>query len=135
MKCISIIFGIFLIWFCSALSEDEYLTIRSIIFDYLQNHEVSPSLVRLSMKFITETRNFWQPTVHEQQNIFEKILIKVGSSHIYTSFGTFCVQIGQLFEAQWVFEKCLKAVKSLFSKENAADFEFFRKIKIILCLE
>ena len=41
-----------------------------------------------------------QPTVHVQQNTFEKTLIEVGSSHLYASFGTFCVQIGQLVEAQ-----------------------------------
>ena len=60
-----------------------------------------------------------------EQNIFEKTRIEVGSSHIYASFGIFCVQIGQLFEAQWVFGKCMKTVKSLFSKENDVDFEFF----------
>ena len=48
--------------------------------------------------------NFWQPTVHVLQNVFEKNLIEVGSSHLYASFGTFCVQIGQLFAAQWVFK-------------------------------
>ena len=42
---------------------------------------------------------------------FEKALVKVGSSHLYSSFVTFCVQIGQLHETQWVFEKCLKTVK------------------------
>ena len=61
---------------------------------------------------------------------FWKTLIEVGSSHIYASFGTFCVQIGQLFEVQRVFEKCMKTVKSLFSKENDVDFEFFRKFKV-----
>ena len=66
---------------------------------------------------------------------FWKTLIEVGSSHIYASFCTFCVQIGQLFEAQWVFERCMKTVKSLFSKENDVDFEFFRKFKISLRLE
>ena len=76
--------------------------------------------------------NFWQPTVHVQQNIFEKTLIDVGSSHFYASFGSFYVQIGQLFEAQWVFEICMKTVKSLFSKENYVDFEFFRKFKVSL---
>ena len=44
--------------------------------------------------------NFWPPTVHIQQNVFEKTLIEVFSSHLYASFGTFCGQIGQLFEAQ-----------------------------------
>ena len=42
---------------------------------------------------------FWQLTIHVQQDIFEKTLIEVGSSHLYASSGTFCVQIGQLFEA------------------------------------
>ena len=48
--------------------------------------------------------NFWQPTVHVQKNVFEKTLIKDGSSHLYAYFGFFCVQIGQLFEAQWDFK-------------------------------
>ena len=39
-----------------------------------------------------------------QQNIFEKTLMEDGSSHLYASFGTFCVQIGQLFEAQRDFK-------------------------------
>ena len=73
--------------------------------------------------------NFWPPTVHEQQNIFENTLIWVGSSHLYASFGTFCIQIGQFLEAQWVFEKCLKTVKSLFLKENEVDFETLWKFK------
>ena len=38
-------------------------------------------------------------------------------------------QIGQLFEAQWVFEKCLKIVKSQFSRENVVNFKFFLKFK------
>ena len=79
--------------------------------------------------------NSWQPTVHVQQTIFEKSLIEVGSSHLYASFGTFCVQIGRLLEAQWVFEKCMKTVKSLFSTENDVDFEFFWRFKVSLCLE
>ena len=66
---------------------------------------------------------------------FWKKSIEFCSSHIYTSFGTFCVQIGQFLEAQWVFEKCLKTVKSLFSKEIDVDFEFLRKFKVTLLLE
>ena len=79
--------------------------------------------------------NFWQQTVHVQQNIFEKTIIEVGSPHLYNSFGTFCTQIGQFFAVKWVFEKCLKTVKSLFSKENDVDFEFFRKFKVSLHLD
>ena len=79
--------------------------------------------------------NFWQPTVHLQQNIFDKNILEVGTSNLYASFGTFCVQIGQFFEAQWVFEKCLKTVKSVFLKENIANFEFIWMYKNLLCLE
>ena len=48
--------------------------------------------------------------------------MEVGTSHIYASFDTFCVQIGQLFEAQSVFEICLKIDNWLSSKENVVDF-------------
>ena len=48
--------------------------------------------------------NFRQPTAHVQQNIFGKTLIEVSSLHLYASFGTFCVQIDQLFAPQWVFK-------------------------------
>ena len=36
--------------------------------------------------------------------MIEKNLIKVCSQHLYASFGAFCVRIGQLFAAQWVFK-------------------------------
>ena len=65
----------------------------------------------------------------------KKTLIEVGSAHLYASFDTFYVQIGQIFEAQRVFGRCMKMVKSLFSKENEVDFEFFRKFKVLLRLE
>ena len=79
--------------------------------------------------------NFWPATVHVQQNIFGKILIEVGNSHLYASFDIFYVQIGQCFESKWVFEKFLKTVKSLFLRENEVDFEFFWKFKISMWLE
>ena len=44
--------------------------------------------------------NFQQPTAHLQQDTFGKTLIELGSLHLYASFGTFCVQIGQLFAPQ-----------------------------------
>ena len=49
-------------------------------------------------------KNIWQPTGLVQQNIFEKTLKEIDCSHFYASFGTFCVQIGQPFEAQWDFK-------------------------------
>ena len=65
----------------------------------------------------------------------KKTLTEFGSSHLYASFGTFCVQIGQLLKAQRVFEKRMKTVKLLFSNENDVDFEFFRKLKVSLRLD
>ena len=84
--------------------------------------------------YILYLKNFWQPIAYVQKNIFEKNSHRswYSSSHLYTSFVNFCVQIDQLFEAQWVFEKCLNMVKWLFLKENAVDFEFFRKFEISL---
>ena len=35
---------------------------------------------------------------------FRNFFMKACSSHPYASFGTFCVQIGQLLVAQWVFK-------------------------------
>ena len=49
--------------------------------------------------------NFWQPTVHVKQTIFEKTLIEVCRTYLYASVGTFCVQIGQLFAAHRVFKQ------------------------------
>ena len=42
---------------------------------------------------------------------FWKTLIEVCNPHFYASFGTFCVQSGQFFEAELVFEKCLNIDK------------------------
>ena len=50
-------------------------------------------------------------------NVFEKILVEVCKTHLYASFGTFYAKIGHLFEAQGVFEVCLKI-----DKENVVDF-------------
>ena len=42
----------------------------------------------------------WQPTVEVPQNISEKKTnIEFGTSHLNASFGLFCVQTSQLFEA------------------------------------
>ena len=48
----------------------------------------------------------------------KKTHIEVGSSHLYASFGTFCVQICHLFEAQWDFK---------LSEEFEIDVIFLRK--------
>ena len=87
--------------------------------------------------------NFWQPTVHVQQNIFEKAVIEVCSPHLYASFGTFCVQVGQLFEAQRVFLsmfenrqiaviECLKNRRAsnnwLIWKHKDLDYKLFKEL-------
>ena len=60
-------------------------------------------------------KEFWPPTVHVQQNDFEKTFIEVCIPHLYDSFGTFWAQIGQLFEAQWVW--------SMFGNQQIAAIE------------
>ena len=52
-----------------------------------------------TVAYVCSEQIFDFPTVHEQQNIFEKTLKEVGSSHLYTSFGSFCFQIGQFLES------------------------------------
>ena len=70
---------------------------------------------------LAKTRIYLTPYVCTEQLldiIFEKTLIEVGSSHLYASFGTFCVQIGQLVEVQWGFK---------LSEEFEIDIIFLRK--------
>ena len=52
----------------------------------------------------------------------KKPLIEIGSSHLYASFGTFCVQNSQLFEAQWDFK--------LSEKIENSDFTVFKHFNI-----
>ena len=86
-------------------------------------------------------RMYWtkvsQPTVHVRQNNFETALIEACSPDLYASFGTFCVQIGQLFEAQWVFEVCLKVDESMlcYRRKMSSISVFFRIFKDSLCRE
>ena len=60
--------------------------------------------------------------VHVQNIFFEKTPIKVCIPLIYTSLGTFCTQISQFFEAQWVFVVCLKIDKYFSSKKKVVNF-------------
>ena len=79
--------------------------------------------------------NFRQPTAHVQQTIFWKILIEVCSLHLYASFGTFCVQIGQSFVSQWVFKQSeeFRNRRHFPSKTAIVDFQTY--FKDSLCLE
>ena len=62
-------------------------------------------------------------------NIFEKTPIEVCSSHIYASFGNYCVQIGQLFEVQWDFKLTEKIeIDDIFLRRQLiVDFQTYSK--------
>ena len=124
---------------CWNIWQKFFVELEIASVSWFMNQKILHTLPRKNMNLLYSISmywtSFWQPTVQAQQNIFLKPLIEASSSHLYASFGTFCVQIGPLFEAQWVLEKCLKTVKSLFLKENDVDFEFFQKFKASLWLE
>ena len=79
--------------------------------------------------------NFWQPTILVQQNIFIKTLIEFVSLHIYASFGTFCVQIGQFFEAQWDFKLSEEFDIEIIFLRKKRCYRFQTFFKGWLCLE
>ena len=65
----------------------------------------------------------------------KKTLVEVGSSHLYVSFGTFCVHIGHLVEAQYEFKLSeeLKMDVIFFPKQRF--YRFHTIFKDLLCLE
>ena len=74
--------------------------------------------------------NFWQMTFHMQQ-----FHMQVRSSHLYASFGTLCVQIGQLFEAQWDFELSEEFEFDVIFLRKQRFYRFHKFFKDTLCLE
>ena len=78
-------------------------------------------------KFLTADRSF--TTIY-----FWKNLIEVGSSYLYASFGTVCVQIGQLFEAKWDFHKLFGGIRNRLhfpSKTAILSFSnFFQRLTV-----
>ena len=90
---------------CSPLSKSDY-PLEVQWFDLISKAHSYPhtTLTRMNLPYSIRMywTNFWQPTVHIQQNI-KKTLTEGGCSHLYASFDTFCIQIGNFFEAQWVF--------------------------------
>ena len=97
------------------------LVLHELSYTASQKHESTVLHKYILNKFLTAT-------IDVQQNIFEKNHVEVGSSHLYTSFGTFCVEIGQFFEGQCSetlnFRKNSKSTS--FSFENN-DFIVFQK--------
>ena len=79
--------------------------------------------------------NIWQPTVRVQQDIFEKTLVEDSSSHLYASFGTFCVQIDQLFEAQWDFKLSEEFEIDVIFLWKQRFYRFHAFFRDSLCLE
>ena len=69
--------------------------------------------------------NFWQPTAYVQQNIFEETIIEGCNPYLYASFGTFCVQIGQLFASQWVLKQSEEFRKWRHFPSMIADFQTY----------
>ena len=75
-----------------------------------------------------------RPFIHKK--MFLKKVLKNLIAHIFTLLLTpFTSKLVKYSRHSESFEKCLKTVKSLFSKENDVDFEFFRKFEISLCLD
>ena len=68
-------------------------------------------------------------------NYFWKISLKVGSSHLYASFGTFWVQIGQLVEAQWDFKLSEEFEIDVIFLRKQRFYRFHTFFKDSLCLE
>ena len=67
-------------------------------------------LQKLTKKRILVCNEIIFDGLHDMYNrlFLKKIPTEVRSPYLHASFGTFYVQIGQLFEAQWVFEEYMK---------------------------
>ena len=102
---------------------------------FVQSYEVNYTALQKSYSIRMYWTNFWKPTVHVQQNIFEKTLLEVGSSHLYASFGTFCVQIDQLFETQWDFKLSEEFEIDVIFLRKQRFYSFLTFFKISLCLD
>ena len=92
-----------------------------------QFHPFHSHLLRSSNK-IFDSRLF-----RHNKIFWKKILKEACSPLFYTSFGTFCAQIGQLFELQWIFEVCLKSTNRPHGRKMLLISEFFRLLKDSLC--
>ena len=85
-------------------NKSEIICFDIVTVNNKKTHTDSTKINRPEHNIRMYLTNNWEPTVHVQLNIFGKTLIKVCSLHLYASFGTFCVQIGQLLVPQWVFK-------------------------------
>ena len=74
---------------------------NNIDFIQLQSKQTFRVITYVCTDRIFDSRLF---SVHVQKNIFKQTIIEVCTSHLYASFGIFCVQMGHLFVTQWDFE-------------------------------
>ena len=79
--------------------------------------------------------NFWQPTVHAQQNIFEKTPIEICSTLLYASFAPFASKSVIHSRHRESLKYVWKSTNHRHRREMSSILEFFRIFKDSLCLE
>ena len=72
--------------------------------------------------YVCIERIFESPPLLNNIIFWKRTLTKVWSPYLYAYFGTLCVPIGQLFEAQWVFKQ---------SEEFEIDDIFLQKQRFV----
>ena len=65
----------------------------------LDGNTVDTTRIKPFITYVCTERIFDSPTFMYNKILLKKTLVENVTSHLYASFGTFCVQIGQLFEA------------------------------------
>ena len=105
---------------------------------YLQidhNSKQIDFLVNYTTPYVCTERDFdSRPFIYN--NIFlKKFFIEVGSSYLYASFDTFCVQIGPLFEAQWDFKLSEEFKIDVIFRQKQRFHRFETFSKGLLCLQ
>ena len=78
--------------------------------------------------------NFWQPSAHVQQNIFEKTLIEAHSPLLYASFGTFFApKLVNYSRHSESLKYVWKSTNRSHRRKMSSISEFFRLFKDSLC--
>ena len=104
------------------------LRIGALKYNASQKHESTLLHTYVMNEFLTAVRSF-------TTKYFWKSLIEVGSSHLYASFGTFCVQIGQLVEVQWDFKLSEEFEINVIFHQKQRFYRFHTFFKDSLSLE
>ena len=85
--------------------------------------------------FVCADRIFDSPPFMKNKIFLKKTAIKVGSWHLYVSFGTFCVQFGQLFESQWDLKLSEEFESDVIFLQKQRFYRFQAFFKDSLCLQ